>query len=235
MTDQSWLTPAQIADVFTDQITVHGGTVTDAFDVGAAGGLFTRAVLAQTTEVRPGDRLRGGVALRATETDIFVHPYVFRLVCSNGAIMAQATQTRRISRDDWFVQPNAEGDLPTTLRTAITCSCEPAAFTTAVQQMRTAQERAVDIVLTLAGFLARHSRGLPDSLVSEIFRRYDRAADQSAYGFMNAVTSVARDTRDPDLRWRLEELGGGIPALQARPASMPPRTRARVRTPVEVA
>jgi len=30
---------------------------------------------------------------------------------------------------------------------------------------------------------------------------------------MNAVTSVARDTRDPELRWRLEELGGGIPAM----------------------
>jgi hypothetical protein len=28
---------------------------------------------------------------------------------------------------------------------------------------------------------------------------------------MNAVTSVARDTQDPDLRWRLEELGGGLP------------------------
>ena len=29
---------------------------------------------------------------------------------------------------------------------------------------------------------------------------------------MNAVTSVARDTREPELRWRLEELAGGIAA-----------------------
>jgi hypothetical protein len=29
---------------------------------------------------------------------------------------------------------------------------------------------------------------------------------------MNAVTAVARDTRDPGLRWHLEELGGGVPA-----------------------
>ncbi len=27
---------------------------------------------------------------------------------------------------------------------------------------------------------------------------------------MNAVTSVARDTADPEVRWRLEEMGGGI-------------------------
>ena len=32
---------------------------------------------------------------------------------------------------------------------------------------------------------------------------------------MNAVTSLVRDTRDPEVRWRLEELGGGIPALVA--------------------
>jgi hypothetical protein len=35
---------------------------------------------------------------------------------------------------------------------------------------------------------------------------------------MNAVTSVARDTRDPELRWRLEEFGGGIPALARDPS-----------------
>jgi hypothetical protein len=30
---------------------------------------------------------------------------------------------------------------------------------------------------------------------------------------MNAITSLARDTRDPERRWRLEELGGGMLAL----------------------
>jgi hypothetical protein len=38
---------------------------------------------------------------------------------------------------------------------------------------------------------------------------------------MNAVTSVARDTRDPELRWRLEELGGGVP-IAVRPRSPRP-------------
>ena len=41
---------------------------------------------------------------------------------------------------------------------------------------------------------------------------------------MNAVTSVARDTRDPELRWRLEEFGGGIPvAMPERDPGGPPR------------
>jgi hypothetical protein len=33
---------------------------------------------------------------------------------------------------------------------------------------------------------------------------------------MNAVTSTARDTRDPEVRWRLEELGAQVPALLDR-------------------
>jgi hypothetical protein len=37
---------------------------------------------------------------------------------------------------------------------------------------------------------------------------------------MNAVTSYARDTQDPERRWNLEELGGG---LLARLAAAPPR------------
>jgi hypothetical protein len=34
------------------------------------------------------------------------------------------------------------------------------------------------------------------------------------FGLVNAVTSVARDQKDPQVRWRLEELGGGILAMR---------------------
>ena len=56
-------------------------------------------------------------------------------------------------------------------------------------------------------------------LLDSIRGRYTASRDRSRFGLMNAVTSVARDTRDPELRWRLEELGGGIPVtdLDARP------------------
>ena len=45
-----------------------------------------------------------------------------------------------------------------------------------------------------------------------ILGRFTTEGDTSRFGLMNAVTSVARDTRDPELRWSLEKLGGGIPA-----------------------
>src|SRR6266581_1184536 len=89
------LTTAQIQAVFAEEIRDAGGTVSDTFDDGAR--LFTRSILPRGREVRPKDRVQGGVALKATEQEIWVHPYIFRLVCRNGAIMAHAIQTRHIT------------------------------------------------------------------------------------------------------------------------------------------
>ncbi len=44
-------------------------------------------------------------------------------------------------------------------------------------------------------------------------RTFFEAEDRSAFSLMNAVTSVARDQDDPEVRWQLEELGGGVPAM----------------------
>jgi hypothetical protein len=41
-----------------------------------------------------------------------------------------------------------------------------------------------------------------------IGERFGQEGDPTMYGLVNAVTSVARDTSDPDLRWKLEEAGG---------------------------
>ena len=40
--------------------------------------LFARSVLTGVEEVRPGDRLQSGVALRATESEVWLHPYDLR-------------------------------------------------------------------------------------------------------------------------------------------------------------
>jgi hypothetical protein len=227
----TWLNPSQISEIFTDEITTAGGKVTNTFE--DEGRLFTRSVLCPSIEVAPGDKLKGGVALRATDDDIFIHPYVFRIVCTNGAIMAQATQTRHIPRDNWYVSSDAEGDLETTIRVGIRRCCEPAAFVHAAGQMRSSKEMDINMAISMASFITGH-RSVPVSYMTEILRRYDRAADRSAYGFMNAVTSVARDTADPEMKWRLEELGGGVPAALRPRTAAPLRARSNTRSLVEV-
>jgi hypothetical protein len=51
-------------------------------------------------------------------------------------------------------------------------------------------------------------------LAQQVFERFFHENDRTRYGFMNAVTSLARDTRDHMTRWRLEELGGQIALTQ---------------------
>lgn len=197
-------TTAQIKTLFAEEIAAAGGVVLETFDDGDC--LFTRSVLPRLREVRKGDKVQGGVALRATECDISVHPYVFRLVCKNGAIMAHAIQTRHIEGRD-FVTPE---EVAGAVRAAVRDCCAEDAFTVAAEQMRSARETQADMALNLLPLLSR----MPAEAVSQVFRpiieRFFQEADRSRFALMNAVTSVARDTSDPEVRWRLEELGGGI-------------------------
>jgi hypothetical protein len=82
MFSTSRLTTAQVLAVFAKQVVAHGGRVTDTFDDGRR--LLTRSILPLTEDVRPGDRLRGGVALKAVEGEVSLYPYIFRVVAGTG-------------------------------------------------------------------------------------------------------------------------------------------------------
>jgi hypothetical protein len=78
--------------------------------------------------------------------------------------------------------------------------------------------------LNMLPYLAHfESTGIMGRTLATILERFDIGADRTRFGVMNAVTSVARDTRDPDEKWRLEELGGSIGAclLPRQPSDAP--------------
>jgi hypothetical protein len=202
------LSTAEILDVFIGEIIARDGRVVDTFHDGAR--LFTRSILPLIKEVRPQDRLQGGVALKALAGEVWLHPYVFRQVCRNGAIMAQSLQTRHFTDADLWDPDQAER----LLREAVEACCAEEVFTQNTADMRSAQDVEADLALNLLPHLAHLGARVAGQFVSQILERFFEAPDRSRFGLMNAVTSVARDTRDPVLRWNLEELGGGIPALK---------------------
>jgi hypothetical protein len=203
------LTTQAIRDVFSEEISAVGGTVSDTFDDG--GRLFTRSVLPPVREVRYKDQMQGGVALRATEQEIRIHPYLFRQVCRNGAIIAQAIQTRQIELE--ALPPPDESEVIIELREAVRECCSPEVFSKNMEVMRTASEQEADFALQLLPMLSHLPQGQATRLITEIMKRFGAEKDHSALGLVNAVTSLARETSDPEIRWELEELGGGIPAL----------------------
>jgi len=198
----------EILEAFTEEISTRGGRVTETFH--QPGLLFARSVFPQEEEIRPGDKVQAGVALRATDAVAWVYPYVFRLVCTNGAIMAHAAEGREIPNLDTVPAFEAVS----LVREAVESCCERSAFTSAAEQMRTAARHPVDFALSMMPFLSRLSSFGPE-IARQIFERYLREKDRTRYGFMNAVTSMGRDTRDHATRWRLEELGGQIAVLQS--------------------
>jgi hypothetical protein len=209
MASMDWLSTREIAGVFAEEVAEAGGSVTDRFDDGAR--LYLRSVLPGKRAVGYRDMVQGGIALRATGEEIWVHPYVFREVCKNGAIIAQATETRHIEQD---ILSDAEPI--ETLREAIrACSC-PEAFDASAREMETARSYQVDVALMMGVMLSRLPSAASE-IQQAIIRQLFESRDRSAFGLINAVTAVARDTRDPELRWRLEEFGGGVPALARDP------------------
>jgi hypothetical protein len=214
-------TTAALQALFAEEITAAGGTVSDTFHDGVR--LFTRSILPQVREVRTADQVQGGVALRANEREVWVHPYVFRLVCRNGAIMAHALQTRHIASTEVATSEEAIAEV----RAAIQACCAVEVFTESAEAMRLAGEAQVDATLNLLPLLSRLPGGTGSPVLRMIMERFFGEADHSRFGLMNAVTSAARDTSDPELRWRLEEFGGGI-AVGQLPVPKPDNNAAKM-------
>jgi len=219
----SSLTTTSVLQAFSQEIALHEGSVRDTFDDGER--LFVRSVLPRVKEVRTGDRLQGGVALRACDGQVWVHPYVFRLVCKNGAIMAHAVTSRH-------VVVTSEHDLEVVHEAVREC-CADEVFATSFDEIRSARDIHADMALNLLPLLSRLRGHGSERLLQEIMRRFFDDGDRTRFGFMNAVTSVARDTADPETKWKLEELGGGVPAQSIRSnPKKPARGSAAAREPV---
>jgi hypothetical protein len=195
----------EIHALFKHEVRSMGCVQPDVYDDGAR--MFARAVHTQPVEVRPGDAVRGGVALRVIGDLVNVHPFILRQVCTNGAVMAEALQSRHVRR----VEVAAPSDVITAaleeVRAALRACGDPTAFADAVRTMQRAARQLADMMTSMLPMLSEMSRR-DAAVFVEMFERFEREHDRSAFGLVNAVTSIARDTPDPERRWRLEELGG---------------------------
>jgi hypothetical protein len=241
------LTTARVLAVFADEVRARRGEVTQTFDDGKR--LFSRAVLPHVAEVGPGDQIRGGVAIKATGDGVWLYPYTFRRICSNGAIAAWTLEERPIA-DPHLQQPELVFEA---VRSTVEACCKAEVFTRAVGEMRKGRlATATDLLLRILPLLSRSSdlvSGLfdrsvrkkkkPDintpqataleseailsalalfrrsaphhgDLMTRVLRRYGKEGDRSRFGLAQAITAVARDVQDPELKWDLEKLGGAV-------------------------
>jgi hypothetical protein len=219
-----------IRGAVTDEITALGGTASD--EVSGNDCLFMRVVLPASAEIRVGDSVQAGVAVRAMATQIEVYPYTLREVCTNGAIVANALQGRQIERIEAIDlgMPSFDTDvILAELRETVRLCASLDVFAAATQQMQTLTDIDGSHGLQTLHMLARMHPDDVTPYLPLIFGRFAMSEDQSAFGVMNAVTSIARDTADPATRWSLERIGGSMPAYLARR----PRVVRKIVTPVD--
>jgi hypothetical protein len=211
----------EVREAFEQEVLSLGGAVAGVVAEGDL--LFARAVLPGSAAVRRDDHVHAGVALRTHDTEVLVHPYTYRVVCANGAIAAFTTATRVVERVGLAAPTVAIDAVLDEVRSAVRECAAPAAFDATVSAMREAAQREADVMLQLMPVLPHMPPGIRASVLRTIVRRFEAEGDRSVFGLMNALTSVARDTDDPETRWRLEELGGGMLArLPQRPRLVAP-------------
>lgn len=198
------LSIANIKAIYIEEIEGVGGKLANCFEDDSW--LFIRSVLPRLREVTPRDNVQGGVALRAISQDITVCPYVFRQLCANGAILAHVVDTQQVSQSAALTVAEKES----MLRGAIQKSCADQVFAAAIDQLRLARRTPADLGLSLLPHLGELPRELAQRVMDYVSDKWTKGPDRSQYGLMNTITSLARDTADPQQRWALEALGGEI-------------------------
>ncbi len=102
------------------------------------------------------------------------------------------------------------------LREAVQACCSEEAFNVTSRQLRTTQQLAVDMDLMLMSMADRLPAPRLRELKLHIAIEFDAENDRRRYGFINAVTAVARDTDDPELQWYLQEFAGSMLTTRKR-------------------
>jgi len=202
------LTMAVIEEIFTEEIENHGGKVSES--VLYRDRLLLRSVLPYVEDVGLNDPHQGGVALKAAGCSISVHPYVHREFCKNGAVMARVIGTHHLEDVEFL----SLFDATERLREAVVACCSKDVFKRSAKAIHSSigdnlgLDLALDLLPMLRDFQPDHAARFFDLIMDNFFG----TPDHSRFGLMNAVTSVARDTSDPDDKWNLEALGGAIGA-----------------------
>lgn len=195
------------------------------------------------TEVRRGDVVQAGLVLRNSEIGmgaVTVEPFIYRLVCLNGATMADFglqkyhtgravesdVQAREIFRDETLAADDRAFLLK--VEDTVRAAWDEVAFDKMVGSMRDATEERIegDPAAAIDALATRFA--LNEDEQSGILRYLIEGGEATRYGLGNAVTRFSQDVDDYDRATELEGVGGNVFATPLRAiAKIPKRSHRR--------
>ena len=198
-------TVEEINSAFSEQVEDAGGSISERFH--GEDSLYLRAILDLSQEVFPRDTINSGIALRVIGPSVSIHPYTFREVCQNGAISSKSEWSLNITRPEVeFESQQFLGEIRGTISALV--DGEP--FSECLLEMRQAHEVRLDLLSIVMKAVAPF--GLSPESIDDVLNQFFGSEPQTGFGLMNAITAVARKQPKPEVKWKLQEVGGGIPA-----------------------
>lgn len=182
-------------------------------------------------EVKKGDIVQAGVSISNSEVgsgSLAIQPLVYRLVCSNGAIMADGSLRKYHAGkahgggDDMLAWDRLSDEARRATDQAIwlqvrdlaRAALDEAVFNSALEKMRAAAEqRLVAGPTEVIEVMDRRFR-LAEGEKKGILEALIEGADLTRWGVANAVTAASKKVDDYDRATELERLGGQIIELE---------------------
>ena len=175
-------------------------------------------------EVSVGDVVQSGIIVRNSEVGqgmVEIKPFVYRLVCKNGAVIDAVAKTRRhigrtidLTSDDYEIYRTetlnaANQAFLMQIEDTVSSVVNPATFDKILDSMREAKDRKfTNKNIPAVVELATKKYGIAESAKDNILTHLIREGDTSLYGLANAVTRYSQDVADYDTATDLEAIGG---------------------------
>jgi hypothetical protein len=171
-----------------------------------------------TAEITRGDIIYGGLIIRNSEVGASafrVETFILRKICSNGLIGEHALkkvhlgkQTMEIGEIDWSDETRELEDktLWAKARDIIKLTFDSSIFSSWVKKMRESTEIAIGKPIKAVNNVARLAN-LSEEQRDDLLAYF---SEHTKYGLVNAITSLARETKSADEQIRLEGFGGKL-------------------------
>lgn len=177
-------------------------------------------------EVSPGDVVQSGIIVSNSEVGqgmVEVKPFVYRLVCKNGAVIDAAAKKRRhvgktidLASNDYEIYRTetinaANKAFLMQIEDTVSSVVNPATFDKILDSMREAKDRKfTNKNIPAVVELAARKYGVPEGETGNILTHLVNEGDTSLYGLANAFTRYSQDVDNYDYATTLEEIGGKI-------------------------
>jgi hypothetical protein len=178
-----------------------GGGEPEAAEVN--GRMLARAVLPKQFEVREGDVVHRGVAVKAERQSACVAP-LFWPNCRNGAILAHPTWEQRFDMNAIWSRAEALRGFAAVVRGV----GRSKAFAAAARALRRTTKTSVNQPFLPLLMRPCQRDNAFSGYMTKVWTMFYGSDDQTEYFAINAVSSVARDIIEPELKWEFEVAAG---------------------------